>query len=375
MDFSFDDEQLAIAELAKQILTDASTQERMRELEKSGKSRFDSNLWKEMAESGLLGVGIDEAYGGAGLGFLELALVVEQVGRTTAAIPYIETAILGAHTLNRWGSDEQKDANLPQVVAGDLILTAALTEAEADPRTPTTQARDDGEGWRINGTKLCVPAGQLAQKILVPATTADGQIAIFLVDATAKGIAIEELVTTSRQPEAIIEFHDVAVSAADLVGDLDSGAAILDWVLDRGTSALCSLALGVCEVALDLTAEYTKTRKQFDQAIAMFQAVGQRAADAYVDTEGIRLTSWQAAWRLSVGMDASKAVAIAKFWAAEAGQRIVHAATHLHGGMGVDRDYPLHRHFLYAKSLELALGGSTAQLLTLGRLLADEEAA
>ena len=130
----------------------------------------------------------------------------------------------------------------------------------------------------------------------------------------------------------------------------------------------------MCEEALSLTAEYTKTRKQFDQPIAMFQAVGHRAADAYIDTEAIRLTSWQAAWRIGAGMPAEAEVAVAKFWAAEGGKRVVHAAQHLHGGVGVDRDYPLHRYFLYAKQLELTLGGATRQLLAIGRMLADEAA-
>ena len=123
-----------------------------------------------------------------------------------------------------------------------------------------------------------------------------------------------------------------------------------------------------------LTAEYTKTREQFDRPIATFQAVGQRAADAYIDAEAIRLTAWQAAWRLAAGLPAAAEVAVAKFWAAEGGQRVVHAAQHLHGGIGVDRDYPLHRYFLWAKQLELTLGGATAQLLRLGALLADEPA-
>ena len=136
--------------------------------------------------------------------------------------------------------------------------------------------------------------------------------------------------------------------------------------------AECDLGLGACEQALELTKEYAKTRKQFDQPIAMFQAVGQRAADAYIDTEGIRLTALQAAWRIAEGLPAAPQVAVAKIWAAEAGQRIVHTAQHLHGGIGVDREYPLHRYFLYAKQLELTLGGATQQLRRLGRMLADE---
>ncbi len=126
----------------------------------------------------------------------------------------------------------------------------------------------------------------------------------------------------------------------------------------------------MCAEALRLTAEFTKTREQFGVAIATFQAVGHRAADAYIDTEAVRLTAWQACWRLAAGLPAAEEVAIAKFWAAWGGQRVVHAAQHLHGGIGVDKDYPLHRYFLYAKHLELTLGGATHQLLRLGKMIA-----
>jgi 3-oxocholest-4-en-26-oyl-CoA dehydrogenase beta subunit len=132
------------------------------------------------------------------------------------------------------------------------------------------------------------------------------------------------------------------------------------------------MSAGVCEIAVRMTADYTKTREQFDRPIAMFQAVSQRAADAYIDAQAVGLTAWQAAWRLDDGLPASGEVAVAKFWAAEGGQRVVHAAQHLPGGIGVDRDYPLHRYFLWAKHLELTLGVATAQLLRLGSLLASD---
>lgn len=374
MDFSFDPEQQATAELAGQILRDGATMERMRALEQGDGPRFDRDLWQKLAEAGLVGVAVDETYGGAGLGFLELALVSEQVGRTTAPVPFIETAVLGALPLQHFGSDAQKQAWLPGVCRGEIVLTAALTEPQAELDDPQTTATPDGDGFRLHGTKISVPFGQVADRILVPACTSAGEIGVFLLDPEAPGVRREALVTTSRQPEVVLELADVAVPSDALLGDLAHGRSILEWIALRGTAALCSLALGVAEAAVDLTSEYTKARKQFGQPIATFQAVGQRAADAFVDTEGIRLTSWQAAWRIATGLDATREVAVAKVWAAEAGQRVVHAAVHLHGGMGVDRDYPLHRHFLYAKTLELQLGGGTAQLRRLGRLLADEAA-
>jgi alkylation response protein AidB-like acyl-CoA dehydrogenase len=374
MDFSFSEEQEAIAGLAKQILGDKATLERMTELEKSAEPRFDRDLWQEMATAGLVGIAVPEEYGGAGLGFLELALIVEQVGATAAPVPFIETAVMAALPITHFGSEVQKEAWLPRVARGEAVLTAALVEGEPDPGQPITTAVADGKGFRLSGTKLCVPAGQIAERVLVPATSADGRIGIFLVDPGAQGVTVEALDTTSGQPEAQILLEDVAVGPEDVLGDLDRGADILAWIEERATAAQCSLALGVCAKALDLTAEYTKGREQFGQSIATFQAVGQRAADAYIDTEAIRLTSWQAAWRISEGLPATEQVAVAKYWASEAGQRVVHTATHLHGGMGVDKDYALFRYFLYAKQLELTLGGTTPQLLKIGRILAAQPA-
>jgi alkylation response protein AidB-like acyl-CoA dehydrogenase len=371
MDFSFSEEQQQIADLAKQIFIDKAPHERIRMIERAGGPRFDRELWSEVAKAGLLGIAVPQAHGGAGLGFLEVALIVEQVARATAPIPLLETVVLGALPLAEFGSAAQQATWLPKIVDGSAILTAALTEDQAELERPTTVARKDGSSWRITGVKTCVSAGELADLLLVSAN-ADGKPVVLLVEASTPGLKTEPLVTTSGQPEARIELDDVRVGADDLLGDATKGAHVLEWISERATTALCCVALGVTEQALAMTADYTKNRKQFDQPIAMFQAVGQRLADAYVDVEAIRLTAWQAAWRLAADLPAAQQVAIAKFWAGAGGQRVVHTAQHLHGGMGVDRDYPLHRYFLYAKQLELTLGGTTTQLRKLGRIIAAE---
>ncbi len=372
MDFKLSDEQQAFADLARQILEDGATHERMREIETADGPRFDPALWKKLAESGLLGIAIPEADGGAGLGFFELALVIEQVGRFAAPVPLLETLVQGALAVSEFGSDPQRKALLPEVVEGRCILTAALVEDFADPLVPQTRATPDASGWVLEGRKICIGAGQIAHRILVPASAPDGRIGIFIVDPEAAGAKLDALVTTAGQPEASMTLAGVRVGADALLGGFERGAEILAWIRERSTAAYCALALGVCEEALRLTAEYTKGREQFGSSIATFQAVGQRQADAYVDTEAVRLTAWQAAWRIDRGLEASTQVAIAKYWAATGGQRVVHTAVHQHGGMGVDRDYPLHRHFLYAKQIELSLGGTTHQLRKIGKMLADE---
>jgi alkylation response protein AidB-like acyl-CoA dehydrogenase len=370
VDFSFTEEQEAVRGLAKQILEDQVTPDRLKELGAATPAqRFDRRTWDALAKANLLGLSLPDDVGGSGLGFLATCLVLEQVGRTVPFVPVLASVVMTALPIAQFGTAEQRARWLPGLVTGEQVGTAALVETGAAPRQPTTHARRSGDGWVLDGAKVCVPYGQVASVILVPAATEDGDVAMFLVDPAAPGVAQEALETTSGQPESAMTLSGVAVGDDGL---LPGGGAVLDWIVDHTTAGLCVMAVGVCEEALRLTADYTKTREQFDKVIATFQAVGQRAADAYIDTEGVRLTAWQAAWRLDAGLPAAEEVAIAKFWAADGGQRVVHAAQHLHGGMGVDRDYPLHRYFLWAKQLELTLGGATAQLLRLGDILASE---
>ena len=375
MDFSYSEQQKSILDLASQILRDGTSQVRLREIEATAGPRFDRALWEKLAEAGLLAVAIPEQFDGAGLGFVEVGGIIQQIGRTAAPVPFLESVVLGALPLAEFGSEAQKQTWLPRLASGEAILTAGLMEPEGDPKHPVTAATPNGDGYRLSGSKICVPAAELADALLVPAATPEGRVVIALVDARAEGLTVTPLDTTSGQPESRVEMVDVAIDAGALLGSAENGAEILDWMLQRANAALANLALGVCEEALELTAEYAKTRKQFDQPIAMFQAVGHRAADAYIDVEGIRLTTLQATWRIAAGRPAAKQIAVAKHFACEAGQRVVHAAQHLHGGIGVDTEYPLHRTFLYMKQLELTLGGSTPQLLALGNLIAEEETA
>jgi acyl-CoA dehydrogenase len=360
MDFSLSEEQEATRSLARQILTDLVTPERHKELEAQAQW-LDRKAWSALADAGLLGIAAPEAHGGSGLGFLEVALVLEEIGRTVAKVPYLPSVVLGILPIARFGSDSLQRTWLPRLVSGEAIATAALIEDNH------TNARKKGARWALEGTKVCVPAGVDASVVLVPAMTGNRKPAVFVVETGTPGVRVERQDTTTGIPEARLVLDG---AEGVLLGDTAAGAHIIDWITLRATAALAATAVGVCDAALRITAEYTKTREQFGRPIATFQAVGQRAADAYIDTEAVRLTALQAAWRIAEDLPADAEVAIAKFWAADGGQRVVHAAQHLHGGMGVDRDYPVHRYFLWAKHLELTLGGATHQLLRLGDILA-----
>jgi alkylation response protein AidB-like acyl-CoA dehydrogenase len=257
------------------------------------------------------------------------------------------------------------------VITGQTVLTAAHTEpGPADPRCPRTRARGAGRGWVLHGSKSQVPLADAADRILVPARTDDGTVAMFLVDPRAEGVSLVPQVTVERRPACALELAEVAAGPDDRIGR-DGGAALADLLL-RTESALASIQAGVCAAALRPAARHARSREQFGRPIGTFQAVGQRLADAWIDAGAVHLTSLQAAWRMSAGLDATDAVTIAKWWAAEAGHRVLHTAHHVHGGTGLDLSYPLHRYFLLGKQIEFSLGNASQQLSALGRALAPQ---
>lgn len=376
MDVTLREDQEAIRDLAGRILADRLTPDRLRELD-ADPDWFARDVWPELARADLLGLCLPDAHGGGGYGVFEACLLLEQVGRSVAPVPFLATVLLGAMPLARFGpATELRDRLLRGVVAGDIVLTAAVTEAgEAlPPAVPATTATPEGDRWRLDGDKALVPAAHLAHRILVPARTGEGTSTVFLVDPAAGGVTATRQQLTSREPVSDLHLEGVAVGSDDVVGTVGGGAEVTAWITDLAVAGLCAVQAGVCEAALRLAARYTSERTQFNAPVATFQAVAQRMADAYIDTEAVRLCAWQAAWRLDQDLPAAEALAVAKFWAADGGQRVVHAAQHVHGGIGVDTDYPLHRCFRWAKAGELALGGATAHLVRLGARLAAEPA-
>lgn len=372
MDFSFTEEQDALRELARKILAENATHDRLKALERSGEW-FDLSVWRQLAEAKLLGVCVPEEFGGSGLGLVELCILLEEVGRHVAPVPALASLVLGALPLSEFGTTEQKKRLLPGVVAGDTILSAALTElASDDPARPTVTARRDGSVWRLDGVKTIVPAGTLAHRILVPARIGADEVGVFLLDTQSGGVKLAKQLTTNAEPHARLELAGAAVGDGDVLGDAKKGAGIVRWLHQRALLAYCAVQVGVCDRALRMTAEYTTGREQFNKPIATFQAVQQRAADAYIDLEAIRLSTWSLAFRLSEGLAADEEVLIAKFWASEGGQHVAVAAQHLHGGIGVDIDYPLHRYFIWSKHIELTLGSASHQLARLGARMAAE---
>ncbi|QYJ04950.1 acyl-CoA/acyl-ACP dehydrogenase [Nocardioides panacisoli] len=354
MDFRFTTEQDEAAALAAEILGDRATNDHMKAVEAAG-DRFDRDLWRELGDAGLLSLALPEAYGGAGLGVIELGRVLVEVGRRVAPVP------LAVHAPAALVLAESGDhgALVTAAAAGTKVLTAAVAEPHAHlPERPTVTAEDG----RLTGTKTLVRAGTTADAFLVTAVTGD-RVGVHLVAADAEGVTREAQRTSDGDATALVRFTD---APATPVGDAATSRRLEQLLV------VCAAAeqLGVTEGALRLTAAYAQEREQFKRPIGTFQAVAHRLADGYIDVLAQRLTLWQAIWRVSEGLDAATEVAVAKYWAADAGHRLAHTTTHVHGGVGIDLDGEAHRYFTAAKRFEFTLGGATEQALRVGRDLA-----
>ncbi len=393
MDFTPTEAQTDLARLTGEICAKLVTADRLRELDTA--ARFDEQLWKSLAETGVLAAALPEALGGSDFGMLEQTAILRELGRVVAAVPYLWSIVLGAGALAKFGDADQQ-ALAAQAGAGEIVLTAALAEelrattdapgiqasshAEtvtatefaraattvAGPAASVDTAAGDPTTWSLTGRGTTVPFADRATRILVPGSIS-GRTAVFLIDPTHSSVTRTAQQIVDLSPEFLVEFTD---TPAELLGTIESGADILTWLREHAWLGLSALQLGTLERALELTAEHTRTREQFGKPIGSFQSVAQRLSDAYIDIGGLRLTVTQGAWRLAEDLPAAEAIHIAKFWAAEAGHKVAHTVIHVHGGLGIDRDHITHNYFTAAKHNEFALGGATPHLLALGAELA-----
>jgi acyl-CoA dehydrogenase len=365
MDFTFTPEQDEAAALAAQIFGDLATVERQRAVEASG-DRFDADLWRAVADAGLISLPIAEEYGGAGLGLIEASRVLVEAGRAVAPVP-LAPVYAAAAAISAYGSENQRGRWLPGIADGTAIIVPALAEElEALPAPPTTSATQGADGWTLTGTKTAVRGGTHASLFLVTASTPDGP-AVFIVAASAAGVDIEAQRTTDGDAAALITFSN---AAAEVLGAADAARLLAELVTVTASAEM----VGIAEGSLALTTAYAKEREQFERPIATFQSVAHRLADGHIDILFGSLTLWQAVWRISEGLDAALEVAEAALWAADMSHRIAHSTVHIHGGVGIDLDGTAHRYYTAAKRFEFTAGGTTASALAVGRLLAAEPA-
>jgi len=363
MDFSRTEAAQDLCGLVRSIVDTVCTPQHQRVLDDLDQ-RFDETLWRTLRDSDILSAAAPESVGGGGFDVLEQTAVLTALGRQLAAVPYLESVVLAAGALARFGAAGLAQSWAESAVSGRQTLTVAL---DGERGRPAVRAESiPGGGYRLTGGRTQVPFGPVADAVLVPAET-DAGTGVFLVSAADAGYSVTPLQTTGQNSAGELELAGVEVGSDRLIGGND----VLTWLTDRRAVGLAAYQLGLLERALELTAEYARTREQFDRPIGAFQAVAQRLADGYIDVKGLRLTVDQAAWRLSENLQANAEVATAAFWAAEAGHRVAHTAVHVHGGVGIDRDHPVHRYFITAKQIEFTLGGATSALLVIGRELAE----
>lgn len=365
MDFAFTEEQIAIRDLAADIFTGKSGTDRVKAVEAT-EERIDRELWRELGRAGLIGIALPAEYGGGGLGFAELCVLLEQQGRSVAPVPLFET-VLAAAAVAEFGTREQCDSYVVAAAEGQLLLTVGLEEfGPADPTAPATSAqRSEAGTWLLAGAKAAVPAAHVASRVVVSAATPTGT-GLFLVDPAGAGVRVENNETTTRAIAANLTFD---AAPAELLAEGES----VRWLVERAQVALAALQAGIGAGAVAQAVAYLNGRKQFGRPLSSFQAVGHQLADCYIDLEAMRVTLWQAAWLLCNGADLGTAVLVAKWWADDGGQRVVHRTQHVHAGIGVDIDYPVHRYLLWGKQIAATLGAAGADLARLGDRLAGQE--
>ncbi|RAY13472.1 acyl-CoA dehydrogenase [Actinomadura craniellae] len=369
MDFDLDETQTDLRELAAGLLTREATTARLEAHEKSN-APYDQAAWKALAQAGLLGVCLPEEAGGAGLGAVELAVILREIGVRAAPLPAYPALALAAAPIARHGTPAQR-ALLGPLAEGEAIMTGAFRAPGAGD--PVAAARPDGDGHVLDGVLTFVPYAAESALVLVPARVAGAGVGVFLVEPST--LDLTPHLAATGEPMYRIGLAGVRAGPDALLGGTADGAA---WRTLRrhAVAGAVATASGVIAGALDLTTEYVKTREQFGRALAQFQAVTMQISDAYIARRALDVAMWAGVWRLAVSAedDVDEVLAIAGYNACDPVIRALYTCQHLHGGIGLDVTYPLHRYFAWAKHLGHLLGGAQAQLDAVGDLLAGAPA-
>jgi alkylation response protein AidB-like acyl-CoA dehydrogenase len=367
MDFGFNQEQEMLRATARKFLENECTSAfvRARMEEPAGVT---DEFWAKLAEQGWLGLVYPEEFGGSGLGFVDLTVLMEEMGRVVMPGPFMSTVLLGGLAIREAGSAAQRKEWLTRIAQGEAKATLAWTEPSArwDAGGVTTTARAAGKGFVLNGTKLFVPDAHLADVLVAvartgEARTAEDGISLFLVPKGTKGLEVT-LLPTMDQTRKLCEvtFTDVAVPADALLGARDGGWAPLARVIERATVALCAEMCGGAQRVLDMTTEYAKIRIAFGKPIGSYQGVKHRAADMLVDVENAKSLTYYAAWTVDENApEAPLAASMAKAYVSDAYRKVAGAGIQLHGGIGFTWEHDLHLYFKRAKSSEFTFGDAT----------------
>lgn len=368
MDFNLNDDQLAIRDVVDRIFADLCSDDAIRAAY-SHTVPFQRDLWQQLADAGVLGASLPETAGGSALGFTETCLLLEAQGRSVAPLPLLETVVECALPLARHADLQQVGDTLAAVSRGECLLTSLRPYRGLQGHAPLT-ARTQGRDIRLSGTTAAAPWAPLAERFLVEVEDTAGTPLALLLDG--EGIARTGQTLIGGITAATLDFADVAVPSTAVVARGDAARMLLDTQRCLAYTGLAALQVGVLEEGLKRTAAYDNERKQFGRPLSSFQAVAHQAADAYMEIEALRGVYWRALDDIEHGRDARLAAHAAKYWVCRAGHRVAHTVLHLHGGMGQDLEYPIHRFFTWAKRNERYLGAAAEHSRQIGALIARD---
>ncbi|MGB2583703.1 MAG: acyl-CoA dehydrogenase family protein [Dehalococcoidia bacterium] len=375
MDLGLSEEQEMLKTSARDFLQKECPKKLVKQLDESDEG-YSPELWQRIAGLGWLGLMFPDEYGGSGGSFLDLVVLLEEMGYNILPGPFFSTVVLGGPTILAAGNKEQKRELLPGIASGEIILTLALTEPSVGydaSSVKTTAVAHNGE-YVINGTKLFVPDANVADLLLCVARTKEAEnpedgITIFLVDAKSPGVECTLLKTLARDKQCEVLFNNASVPKENILGELDQGWPVVQDALQKATVAKCAEMVGGAQAALDMAIAYAKERIQFNRPIGSFQAIQHYCANMVSDVDGSRFVTYKAAWKVSEGLPATMDVAVAKAWTSEAYRRVTLLAHQIFGAIGFTMDHDLHLYYRRAKASEMMFGDSAFQRAIVSREL------
>lgn len=376
MDLTLNEIQTMLQSSAREFMEDQVSKARVLEIDDS-ENGYDPDLWEQMSNLGWPGLTIPEQYGGLGQGWVDLGVIYEVMGTYACPSPHLSSAVLSAEAILAAGSDEQKNALLPSIAAGQQIFAFAYTEPDYNwsPKAIKLQATESGGGYVINGTKLFVPDANVADQIVVVARTSNGSapedgLSMLLVDRNAPGVSVRTMTGWIGPKVCEINFENVEVSTGALLGEAGKAWGAIDRAFDRATAVLCAFMAGGAQRVYEMTREYSQTRIAFGVPIGTFQRVQDHVIDAVTDADSAKWTAFEALWQLDRGMeDASIGVSTAKAVASRGFPRACDAAHHVHAGIGADLEYGLTQYTKRARTLQHYLGDHVYHKARMARLM------
>ncbi len=368
MDYALSEQQEMLKNTARDFLDKECTKTFIREMERDDKG-YSPELWKKTADLGWMGLVFPEEYGGSGLDFVDLTVLLEEMGRALVPGPFFSTVVTCGLAILRHGNEQQKKEFLPKIANGEMIMALALMEAGAsyDPADIAVSASAEGDDFVINGTKLFVQDAHVADFLLVAARTKADGITLFLVDARSQGITCNVLKTFTGDKQCEVIFNSVHVPKANVIGQPDKGSSIIEDIIQVSAFGLSPWMVGGAQYVLEIATNYAKERTQFGRPIGTFQAIQHKCANIQVDVAGARDIAYQTAWKLSEGMPCSKDISMTKAWISEGYRNACVEGTQIHGGIGITQDCDMQLYYRRAKAMEIAFGDADYHLELVAR--------